>query len=90
MSILLTLRILLGLLDFWKISGPMVYMLACCFFGHRLFLQRVQGSPFMNCECEDQQYLVRLIHHYCGPERTTVMLNAFVSKFFQLHCPVIM
>jgi hypothetical protein len=64
-----------------------VFMLTY-FFGHRLFLVRVQDSPYINLVGKDRKY-VMLIRHYCATERTALILNACVSSFFQLQCPVI-
>jgi hypothetical protein len=89
MSSLLASGSLRWFLDFWKICGLLVFMLMY-FFGCRLFLLRVQDSPYINLVGVDRKYGIVLIHHYCATERTSLIFNVCVSSFFQLQCPVIM
>lgn len=89
MNTLLVSVTMRGHLDFYKICGPMVIKLTY-FFGCRLFLVRVQDSPYMNLVGEDRKYVIMLVPLCRAAEKTALILYTYVSSFLQLQYLVIM
>lgn len=65
-----------------------VFLFLCVFFlGLRLFLLRVQDSPYINLMGKDRKYVVTLIYHYYSTEMSSLVSNTCASFTFPAVMP---